>query len=76
MLWILTQDKKSLINVKEVTIEKNNVLGMIGKAFFTDWSKFLGVYNSDDRALEVLHEIFMTIEQNNGLSATFTMPEK
>ncbi|SDJ17988.1 hypothetical protein SAMN04488123_1191, partial [Natribacillus halophilus] len=41
-----------------------------------DWTKDLGKYESNARALEILNEIFIKIEENNGASVTFAMPEK
>lgn len=73
MLWIVTQDKKSLINVKEVTVNGKKIEG---SASFDEWSKVLGKYESHERALEILNEIFMKIEENSGISMTFTMPKE
>lgn len=73
MLWIVTQNKQSLINVKEVTVEGKKIEG---SASFDEWSKVLGKYESHERALEVLNEIFMKIEENSGISMTFTMPKE
>ena len=40
------------------------------------WSKILGKYESNERALEILDEIFTKIEESNGFSVTYTMPKK
>lgn len=74
MLWILTQDKKRLINTIEVTVNGKKIEGVIGSGLLD--SNVLGKYESNDRALEILNEIFIKIEGNNGFSVTFTMPEK
>ncbi|MBP1932019.1 hypothetical protein [Ammoniphilus resinae] len=73
MLWIATQDKQSLMNVKEVTINGKKIDGFIGSGFLD--SKVLGKYDSNERALEILNEILMKIEESNGYSVTFTMPQ-
>jgi len=76
MLWIVTQDDKSLINVKEVTVDGKKIEGVIGSASLDHWSKILGKYESKERALEVLDEIFTKIEGSNGTFVTYTMPKK
>ncbi|MUK89285.1 hypothetical protein GMD78_12975 [Ornithinibacillus sp. L9] len=75
MLWIITQNKQSLVNVKEVTVKGKNIEGIIGSSNL-DWSKSLGKYESNERALEIVNEIFTKVEESNGISVTFTMPEK
>ena len=78
MLWITTQDKQSLISAKEVTVKGKNIVGVIGigRVTLDQWSKDLGKYESNERALEVLNEIFTKIEESSGISVTFTMPKK
>jgi len=76
MLWIATQDNKSLMNVKEVTVDGKKIEGVIGSASMDYWDKILGKYESNERALEILDEIFTKIEENNGMSVTYTMPKK
>ena len=76
MLWISTQDKHSLINVKEVTVNGKKIKGFVSGSSLDEWSKDLGKYESNERALEVLNEIFKKIEKINGISATFAMPKK
>ena len=76
MLWITTQDKQSLICVKEVTVNGKKLVGVIGSATLGDWSKDLGKYESNERALEILHDIFAKIEGSSGISVTFTMPKE
>jgi len=75
MLWISTQDKQSLINVKEVTVKGKKIKGFVSGSNLDEWSKDLGKYESNERALEVLNEIFMKIEEKNGIFATFVMPK-
>ncbi|MFJ5771648.1 hypothetical protein [Psychrobacillus sp. NPDC093180] len=75
MLWIATQDDKSLINAKEITVNGKKIEGVIGSAA-VHWSKILGKYESNERALEILSEIFTKIEESNGFSVTYTMPKK
>jgi len=76
MLWISTQDKQSVINVKEVTVKGKKIKGFVSGSNLDEWSKDLGKYESNERALDVLNEIFMKIEENNGISATFVMPKE
>ena len=76
MLWIKTQDKQSLISAKEVTVNGKKIVGIIGSASLDQWSKDLGKYESNERALEVLNEIFTKIEESSGISVTFTMPKE
>ena len=76
MLWIATQDDKSLINAKEITVDGKKIEGVIGKAAVVNQNKILGKYESNERALEILNEIFTKIEESNGFSVTYTMPKK
>ena len=76
MLWITTQDKQSLISAKEVTVKGKKIVGVIGSATLDEWSKVLGKYESNERALEILDEIFTKIEESSGISVTYTMPKK
>ncbi|MCE4048660.1 MULTISPECIES: hypothetical protein [Bacillaceae] len=71
MLWIFSQDKQSLISVKEVTVEGKKIVGSSN-----EWNKALGKYESNERALEILHEIFTKIQESNDISVTYTMPIK
>ena len=75
MLWIATQDNKSLMNVKEVTVDGRKIEGVIGSASIDHWSKVLGKYDSNERALEILNEIFTKIEENSGITVTYRMPK-
>lgn len=75
MLWILTQDKKSLIQVKEVTVQNKVIMAVISKSLWTEWTKFLGNFETHERALEVVHEIVTTMGENNGTACTYIMPE-
>ncbi|WP_226036850.1 hypothetical protein [Aquibacillus saliphilus] len=76
MLWIATQDDKSLINAKEITVDGKKIEGVMGSVSMAHWSKNLGKYESNERAIEILNEIFVKIEESNGFSVTYTMPEK
>jgi len=71
MLWIISQDKQILINVKEVTVEGKKIVGISN-----EWGKALGKYESNERALEILNEIFTKIQENSDISVTYTMPKK
>lgn len=76
MLWIATQDEKSLINAKEISIDGKKIEGVMGSAALDYWSKVLGKYESNDRAIEVLKEIFAKLEESTGFSVTYRMPKK
>ncbi|MGY0694705.1 hypothetical protein ACW2QC_18310 [Virgibacillus sp. FSP13] len=76
MLWIATQDKQSLVNVKEVTVNGKKIKGIVSSTTFDEWNKDLGKYESNERALEIINEIFMKIEENDGIPVTFAMPKK
>ncbi|MDV2582414.1 hypothetical protein [Alkalibacillus haloalkaliphilus] len=73
MLWVKSQNNKSLLNVKKVTVKGKYIEGVVGRSFFTEWSKQLGKYESHERALEILQDIQSHIESNYSI---FTMPEK
>jgi len=76
MLWVITQNEKSLMNVKEVAVSGKYIEGVIGRGFINEWSKSLGKYESNERAVEVLKEIYMKIEESKSNSVSFTMPKK
>ncbi|WP_342511925.1 hypothetical protein MKY34_15020 [Sporosarcina sp. FSL K6-1522] len=76
MLWVVTQNKNSLMNVKEVTVKGRFIEGVVGRSLFNEWSKALGKYESNERALEIINQISMKIEKGKGSSVTFSMPEK
>lgn len=76
MLWITTQNKKSLMNVKEVTVKGKYIEGVISRSFFTEWNKLLGKYESNERAEAILQEIHQVIKEGKGSPVAFTMPEK
>ncbi|QOY38061.1 hypothetical protein AWH56_011265 [Anaerobacillus isosaccharinicus] len=75
MLWIITQNKKDLVNVKEVRVIDNRIEGVINRSFFVFWNKVLGGYNSNERATEIIKEIYEKLEISNTVT-TFSMPEK
>lgn len=74
VLWIATQDNKSLLNVKKVNVNGKKLEGVIG--FDLLEGNVLGKYESNERALEILEEIFTKITEGDGKSVTFTMPKK
>jgi len=76
MLWIATQDNKSLLNVREVTVDGKKIEGVIGSTAMSHWSKDLGKYESKERALEILADMFAKLEENSGVYVTYTMPSK
>lgn len=76
MLWISTQDDKSLINAKEITVDGKKIEGVMGIAAMDHWAKILGKYESNERALEVRNEILTKIEESNSFFVTYIMPKK
>lgn len=76
MLWILTQNKQDLMNVKSVAVKGKYVEGFVENSLLDQWNKVMGKYDSNERALEVLTEIFSKIDQSAGAAVTFTMPEQ
>lgn len=76
MLWILTQNKKNLMNVKDVSVKGKHIVGFVENSFLDQWNKNMGTYESNERALEILKEIFIKIEENNGVSVTYAMPQR
>lgn len=58
-LWIRSQDKRDLVNVKEIHLDIALSNGEVGiKGYFENrLYKMLGYYKNEKRALEVLDEI-------------------
>ena len=46
MVWIMTQDKKGLLNVKEITVRGKSIEGVVERRFFIEWKKSLGTYET------------------------------
>lgn len=76
MLWILTQNKQSMMNVKDVSVKGKHIVGFVENSFLDQWNKIMGKYESNERALEVLTEIFAKIDKSDRAAVTFTMPQK
>lgn len=76
MLWILSQNKQSLMNVKDVSVKGKYIQGFVEHSFLDQWNKTIGKYESNERAIEILNEIFTKIEESHGASVTFIMPQK
>ncbi|MEK3856322.1 hypothetical protein [Cytobacillus sp. FSL H8-0458] len=76
MLWVKTQNKRSLVNVKEIAVKANAVEGIISRSFFVYWSRVLGEYDSNERALEVVEQIYKKLEHGGNGFAVFFMPDK
>ncbi|WP_280771691.1 hypothetical protein [Salipaludibacillus daqingensis] len=76
MLWIITQNEESLMNVKEVTVKGKYIEGVVGRSLINEWSKLLGKYESSKRAKEIINEIYKKIEEEKDSPVTFTMPKK
>ncbi len=79
MLWIITQDKNNLLNVKEIRIRKTangtNIEGIVSRSLLVFWDRVLGKYDSNERALEVIKEIYEKLEKDKSITTTFTMPK-
>ncbi|KAA0955003.1 hypothetical protein FQ085_17080 [Planococcus sp. ANT_H30] len=76
MLWILSQNKQSLMNVKDVSVKGKYIQGFVENSFLDQWNKTIGKYESNERAIEILSELFAKIEESPGSAVTFTMPQK
>lgn len=76
MIWVMTQDKDSLLNVKEITVKENNIEGIVERRFFIEWKKTLGTYDSNKRAYEVLTELYKKIDESSGGVINLAMPKK
>lgn len=76
MLWILAQNKQSLMNVRDVSVKGKHIVGFIESSFLDQWNKNIGTYESNERAIEILEEIFSRIEEGTGTSVTYTMPQR
>lgn len=76
MVWIFTQDKQRLINVNEVTVRGKKIISVF-RSSTLDETIDLGKYESNERALEILNEIFLEIKEcSDAVSIKFAMPEK
>jgi hypothetical protein len=76
ILWVMTQVKRSLVNVKEVTVKGKTVEGITSRSFFVYWSRVLGEYDTQERALEVVEQIHKKLEHEEYGSTAFSMPDK
>lgn len=76
MLWLLSQNKQSLMNVKDVTVKGKSIVGLVENSFLDQWNKTLGKYESNERALEIINEIFTKMEKSSAAHVTYIMPEK
>lgn len=72
-LWIRSQDKMSLVKVRQVSVNYQNSKQIIANytpELFENSGEFfelLGTYKTKERALEVLDEIQRTIAKNQSL---------
>lgn len=76
MLWIHTQNKTSFLNVREVIVKGKIVEGVIDRSFLSEWSKVLGTYDSNERAVQIVKEIYNKVEECKNSTITFSMPNK
>ncbi|MEH6989689.1 hypothetical protein [Cytobacillus firmus] len=72
----MTQDKRSLVNVKEVTVKGKTVEGIIGRSFFVYCLECQGEYDTHERTLEVVEQIHKKLENEEYGSTAYTMPDK
>ncbi|WP_077306769.1 hypothetical protein [Terribacillus halophilus] len=77
MLWLITQGKQSLVNVREVTVKGKTIEGIVDSSSLDQWSKTLGKYESKERAMEIIIDLSGKLEEeSNGISTLFHMPDK
>lgn len=76
MVWILTQNKQHLMNVKNISVKGKYLEGFVENSLLDQWNKVMGKYESNERALEVLTEIFAKINESDAAAITFTMPQQ
>ncbi|TKD69982.1 hypothetical protein [Pseudalkalibacillus hwajinpoensis] len=76
MIWVMTQNKKSLLYVKEISVKGRYIEGVVERRFFIEWKKTLGTYGTTERALEVLEELFKNIDGLNEKVTNVYMPLK
>ena len=69
-MWIRSQDKKQLIKATQLDV---NLQGRICAEGYTENGCFMGEYESQERAIEVLDDIFSKIIQG---FTTYQMPIK
>lgn len=64
-LWIRSQDRESITKISNIQYSFSNKLHVLGTYY--DNLKVLGIYESKNRALEVLDEIqqYMMLDKNN-----------
>ena len=95
-LWVRSQDKMNLVKIRQISLNYQNNKQIIANYmpdFYPnsgEYYELLGIYESKERALEVLDEIqdeligsdFMPIEKNEevvltcGSAKIYEMPEK
>jgi hypothetical protein len=76
MLWLITQDKQSLVNVREVSVKGKTIEGIVDSSSLDQWSKTLGKYESKERAMEIILDLSGKLEESNGISTVFHMPDR
>ncbi|WP_270181925.1 hypothetical protein [Alkalihalobacillus sp. CinArs1] len=76
MIWVMTQNLESFVNVKEITVKDNMIEGVIERRFFIEWKKTLGTFESNERALEVLKELYNGIDERVGNITKVVIPLK
>jgi len=69
-LWIRSQDKNNLIKVSDIWIDDTDMIdkGHVSIMTNSNFSFELGIYNSKERALEVLDEIQKLLQPQMVLS--------
>lgn len=72
-MWIRTQDRKKLLEIKDFKIH-NDINGRFNiRGFYRDEEVVLGIYETKERALEVIYDIQFLIVNNEKL---YVMPKE
>ena len=72
-MWIKTQDKKELLEIKHFKIH-SDINGRFNiRGFCRDEEVILGIYETKERALEVIYDIQFLIVDNEKL---YVMPKE
>src|SRR5690625_1211466 len=55
---VMTQKKQSLVKVKKVTVKGKYTEGFIEHSLLEQWNKTLSKHESNERAMEIISEIY------------------
>ncbi|OWZ82910.1 hypothetical protein [Natranaerobius trueperi] len=73
MVWVRSQDKRSLMNVQEFRVEGKRILGIAGYGSISEWVIVLGIYKTPKQSREVLDVIQIKIADKK--QKIINMPE-